>query len=189
MNFSYVGIEPALNQLRFISILNLSKETKMKIQNMKIQQNQKGFTLIELMIVVAIIGILASIAIPAYQDYMTRAKWSKSISEVAALKLSIGECINDNGGIIAAECDTMVLIAPYGVSVEPTPPDTTVTVIAATGAIQLAGAAPLGNCTFQFVPTVETTKGTISWLPYATAATAPATKAGCIKYVKDSATS
>eukprot|EP00494_Astrolonche_serrata_P021532 UN21777 len=44
------------------------------------QQNQKGFTLIELMIAVAIIGILAAVALPAYQDYTTRAKMSEVIT-------------------------------------------------------------------------------------------------------------
>lgn len=64
---------------------------------MPTKKGQQGFTLIELMIVVAIIGILASIAIPAYQDYMTRAKWAKTVSAVAAIKLAISECLNDNG--------------------------------------------------------------------------------------------
>jgi type IV pilus assembly protein PilA len=61
-----------------------------------LQKTQKGFTLIELMIVVAIIGILASIAIPAYQDYITRTKVTKVIATVGALKLAINECFNDN---------------------------------------------------------------------------------------------
>jgi len=55
------------------------------------QKSQQGFTLIELMIVVAIIGILASIAIPAYQDYTIRAKISEGLGIAAAAKTSVSE--------------------------------------------------------------------------------------------------
>ena len=55
------------------------------------KQAQKGFTLIELMIVVAIIGILAAIAIPAYQDYTVRAKVSEGLSMASAAKTGVSE--------------------------------------------------------------------------------------------------
>jgi type IV pilus assembly protein PilA len=58
---------------------------------------QKGFTLIELMIVVAIIGILAAIAIPAYQDYTIRAQVSEGLSLVAASKAAVAESFADSG--------------------------------------------------------------------------------------------
>jgi type IV pilus assembly protein PilA len=62
------------------------------------KQAQAGFTLIELMIVVAIIGILAAVAIPAYSDYTVKAKVANVMSAVDSLKTSVALCAQEAGG-------------------------------------------------------------------------------------------
>jgi type IV pilus assembly protein PilA len=77
----------------------------MKNQMQKVQQ---GFTLIELMIVVAIIGILAAIAIPAYQTYTQKAKFSEVVLGTAGIKAAVDVCAQTIGGadpLAGGQCD------------------------------------------------------------------------------------
>ncbi|MDB5963309.1 MAG: methylation [Massilia sp.] len=82
-----------------------------------VKKAQAGFTLIELMIVVAIIGILAAVAIPAYQDYVAKSKFAAALAEVSPAKTGFEVAVNDGkipvvGAVAAADEATK---APIGV--------------------------------------------------------------------------
>ena len=67
-------------------------------------KKQGGFTLIELMIVVAIIGILAAVALPAYQSYTTKAAYTEIVLAAATYKTAIDVCVQVTGSILIADC-------------------------------------------------------------------------------------
>ncbi len=67
------------------------------MQKIQMNKGQQGFTLIELMIVVAIIGILAAVAIPAYQDYTIRSQVSEGMSLTSGVKTAVSEFVQTNG--------------------------------------------------------------------------------------------
>ena len=111
-------------------------------------QKQAGFTLIELMIVVAIIGILAAIALPAYQDYTIRARVSEAMVLGSGAKATIGENIANAGGVIdATSCRgvTDTTVATTNVA----------SMVCAGGTVTLVTTAAAGAATITLTPGVN----------------------------------
>jgi type IV pilus assembly protein PilA len=144
---------------------------------------QQGFTLIELMIVVAIIGILAAIAIPAYSDYITRSKWSDTVASVASVKTAIAECF-DNNSASTGTCDSVSELIPYGASsLAASKYLASAPIITASAGISLAGGSELGNCTFVITPS---SKGNFTaWTPVVSPT---GSLAACQKFMKGAST-
>ncbi|MGB5297670.1 MAG: pilin [Thiogranum sp.] len=132
---------------------------------------QQGFTLIELMIVIAIIGILAAIALPAYQDYTVRAKVSEGAIAASAIKVGVTEMFADDGvaGLAAydlvIQADQANLITDKISAVAVNPANGVITITMA-GIAQLNGADVLA-----FVPQIggaaisdANSAGSVEWL-------------------------
>lgn len=120
-------------------------------------KKQAGFTLIELMIVVAIVGILAAVAVPAYQDYTIRARVAEGLNMAAAAKLAVSEYATSTNALPADQT-----AAGYE---SPTTTNVDSVAIAddGTGIITVTTSASAGGGTVTFTPTFDATNG-VTWV-------------------------
>ena len=122
---------------------------------------QKGFTLIELMIVVAIIGILAAVALPAYQDYTVRAKVTEVILAASAGKLAVSEAVQVNGQMPSTASLALASAnSKYVASVGYSSTVSNIGIITATA----QGDASITGSTITLTGTVNSTSGSVDWV-------------------------
>ncbi|WP_269379990.1 pilin [Pseudomonas anguilliseptica] len=121
-------------------------------------QMQKGFTLIELMIVVAIIGILAAVALPAYQDYTTRAKVSEVMLMGAPAKLAVAETSSSLGGLASLTASNSGYTFPGATKYV-----SNVAITNATGVVTITSSVPGANGNIVLTPTAVGATGQLTW--------------------------
>ncbi len=117
---------------------------------------QKGFTLIELMIVVAIIGILAAVALPAYQDYTKKAKFAEVVSMAASYQTAVATCMQELGTKDGCNTSTNNIPASQATA-------TVASVAVLNGAITVTPTATLGGADASLVLTPTAGAGAVTW--------------------------
>lgn len=122
------------------------------------KNGQQGFTLIELMIVVAIIGILAAVALPAYQNYTKKAKFTEVVLATNAAKVAVEICAQDQAGV--TPCDAGAFGVPNNTAAAV---GNVASVATAKGVITATAIATNGLAGETFILTPTFANGQVSW--------------------------
>lgn len=116
---------------------------------------QKGFTLIELMIVIAIIGILAAIAIPSYQSYTKKAKFSEVVLAAATVKTNIDSCFQGRGNYILTNCDSIPEVSINASAVTAANNVNSISIDPLTALVTATGEPSVDSATYTLLPNVS----------------------------------
>ena len=130
---------------------------------MMLSKKQSGFTLIELMIVIAIIGILASVALPAYSQYTKKAKFSEVILAGSSVKGLVDLCFQTRGAQNLANCNSLALIGGNNADIVGGAQVTSVA-MDNVAVITMTGAPTVDNETYVLTPTATTGGNSLTWL-------------------------
>ena len=128
-----------------------------------LKQAQKGFTLIELMIVIAIIGILAAVAVPQYGQYTKRSKFAEVISLTAPYKTAVSECAADFNKAAIADCAENTGIVPAGWTSANPRGNVASMGVAATGVITATATQEIDGATYILTPTYTPSTSALTW--------------------------
>ena len=130
-----------------------------------LKQTQKGFTLIELMIVIAIIGILAAVAVPQYGQYTKRAKFAEVISSTNVVKTAITVCLQEENALTSCDAASKLTgVTDYSAAgAHPAASVDNIAITAATAVVTATGSAQVDSATYILTPNYSAANSSLTW--------------------------